>query len=50
VEAIAPRAAAIEPWLFDFGAWLKRAVRRSLTSALEKRPVSSTGPGPNLPS
>jgi glycosyltransferase involved in cell wall biosynthesis len=50
IEAIAPRAAAIEPWLFDLGASLKRALRRSLASGLEKRPVGSAGPGPNLPS
>ena len=50
IEAIAPRAAAIEPWLFDLGAALKGALRRSLASALEKRPVGSARPGPNLPS
>jgi glycosyltransferase involved in cell wall biosynthesis len=50
IEAIAPRAAAIEPWLFDLGASLKGALRRSLASGLEKRPVGSARPGPNRPS
>lgn len=51
VEAIAPRAAAVEPWLFDLGAALKRAIRRSITSGLEKAPVGEAGRGrPNLPS
>jgi glycosyltransferase involved in cell wall biosynthesis len=50
IEAIAPPAAAIEPWLFGLGASLKRVVRRSLASGLEKRTVGSAGPGPNLPS
>jgi glycosyltransferase involved in cell wall biosynthesis len=51
IEAIAPRTAAIEPWLFDLGAALKRTVRRSIASGLAKAPVGEAGPGrPNLPS
>ena len=51
IEAIAPPAAAIEPWLFDMGASLKRALRRGATSGLEQAPVGGAGPGrPHLPS
>jgi hypothetical protein len=50
VEAAAPRAAAIEPWLFDLGAALKRAVCRRTVSTLVKAPVGGAGPGSNLPS
>lgn len=50
VEAIAPPAAAIEPWLFDMGAALKRALRRRTVAALAKAPVGGVGPGSNLPS
>ena len=51
IEAIAPPAAAIEPWLFDMGASLKRALRRGATSGLEQAPVGGAGPGrPHLSS
>jgi glycosyltransferase involved in cell wall biosynthesis len=51
IEAVAPRAAAIEPWLFGMGARLKRAVRRGAVPALAKSPVGEAGPArPNLPS
>ena len=51
IEAIEPRAARIERWLFGMAASLKRAVRRRSVSALEKAPAGSVGPGrPNLPS
>jgi glycosyltransferase involved in cell wall biosynthesis len=51
IEAIAPPAAAIEPWLVDLGSRLKRAVRRGAIFALDQAPVGGAGPGrPNLPS
>jgi glycosyltransferase involved in cell wall biosynthesis len=51
IEAIAPPAAAIEPWLFNAGAWLKRAIRRTAISTFQQASVGSAGPGrPNLPS
>ena len=49
IEAIAPPAAAIEPWLFDMGASLKRALRRGATSGLEQAPVGGAGPGRPFP-
>jgi hypothetical protein len=51
IEAIAPPAAAIEPWLFNAGSRLKQAVRRAAVSALEQARLGGAGPGrPHLPS
>jgi glycosyltransferase involved in cell wall biosynthesis len=51
IEAVAPRAAAVEPWVFDTGARLKSALRRSIASALAKARVGEAGPPrPDLPS
>lgn len=51
IEALEPRAAALEPWLFNLGASLKRALLRRPLSAPGEAPGHTASPGrPNLPS
>jgi hypothetical protein len=47
IEALAPRAAAFEPWLFGRAASLKRVVRCGPRQAL--RHVSAGASGPRRP-
>ena len=50
IEAFAPRAAAVEPWLFGRGAALKRALGRGAAAAMRRTPAATPAQDrPRLP-